>query len=132
MRTNFVGRSVVSAITQTPASGPLGPVTTPPMSSASMRTAAAVFWALMLPAEAARNAPKATATMPRYRTRFVLMWTLLSLTRGVYHPLVHDTTADHGQHRLDRADLLNWNGEVILRENRQIRPLPDLERSALI
>src|SRR5687768_4701471 len=120
MRTNFVGRSVVSAITQTPASGPLGPVTTPPMSSASMRTAAAVFWALMLPAEAARNAPKATATMPRYRTRFVRsvfpMGTLLSLTRGVYHPLMHDTTADHRQHRLDGADLLNRNRQVVRRQ----------------
>src|SRR5258707_5702908 len=29
---NFVGRSLVSAITQTPASGPPGPVTTPPRS----------------------------------------------------------------------------------------------------
>jgi hypothetical protein len=37
----FVGRSVVSAMTQTPASGPLGPVTTPPMSSLSMATGAA-------------------------------------------------------------------------------------------
>ena len=34
MRTNFVGRSEVSAMTQTPASGPAGPVTAPPMSSA--------------------------------------------------------------------------------------------------
>src|SRR3954467_6631132 len=32
MRANLVGKSVVSAITQTPASGPLGPFTTPPMS----------------------------------------------------------------------------------------------------
>src|SRR5205823_5156400 len=39
MRMNFVGRSVVSAITQTPASGPFAPVTTPPMSSLSMATA---------------------------------------------------------------------------------------------
>src|SRR5678815_1933955 len=33
-----VGSSVVSAITQTPASGPFGPVTTPPMSSPSIAT----------------------------------------------------------------------------------------------
>src|SRR5436190_1889729 len=33
MRTNLVGRSLVSAITHTPASGPFGPVTTPPISS---------------------------------------------------------------------------------------------------
>src|SRR5262249_44816414 len=34
MRTYFVGKSLVSAITQTPASGPFAPVTTPPISSA--------------------------------------------------------------------------------------------------
>src|SRR5262245_42587875 len=45
MRANFVGSSVVSAITHTPASGPLGPVTTPPMSSLSMATSAAACWA---------------------------------------------------------------------------------------
>src|SRR5436190_498950 len=38
MRANFVGRSVVSATTQTPASGPLPLLTTPPMSSASIAT----------------------------------------------------------------------------------------------
>ena len=38
MRAIFVGRSVDSAITQTPASGPLGLVTVPPTSSASMAT----------------------------------------------------------------------------------------------
>src|SRR5437879_3256454 len=39
MRMKRTGRSRVSAITQTPASGPFGPVTTPPMSSLSMATA---------------------------------------------------------------------------------------------
>src|SRR5262245_34773375 len=34
MRANLVGRSLVSAITHTPASGPFDPVTTPPMSVA--------------------------------------------------------------------------------------------------
>src|SRR5687767_1134985 len=38
---NFVGRSVVSAITHTPASGPFVLVTTPPMSSGSRATVAA-------------------------------------------------------------------------------------------
>src|SRR5213080_3939309 len=38
MRTNFVGRSWVSAITHTPASGPFGPVTAPAMSAAPMGT----------------------------------------------------------------------------------------------
>src|SRR3954462_6697206 len=37
---NFVGSSLVSAITQTPASGPPGPRTTPPISSPSIATAA--------------------------------------------------------------------------------------------
>jgi hypothetical protein len=40
-----VPSSVVSAITQTPASGPNRLVTTPPMSSPSIATAAAVCWA---------------------------------------------------------------------------------------
>src|SRR6187401_1879151 len=42
MRAKRVGSSVVSAITHTPASGPLGPVTVPEMSSAAAdcRTAA--------------------------------------------------------------------------------------------
>src|SRR6267378_2275471 len=39
MRMKRTGRSRVSAITQTPASGPFRPVTTPPMSSLSMATA---------------------------------------------------------------------------------------------
>ena len=37
---NFVGSSVVSAITHTPASGPFALVTTPPMSSGSIATVA--------------------------------------------------------------------------------------------
>src|SRR5262245_46255830 len=47
MRTNRVGRSVVSATTQTPASGPAGPETTPPMSSLSIGTVAA-GWPLIV------------------------------------------------------------------------------------
>src|SRR5687768_14341252 len=39
---NFVGRSEVSAITHTPASGPLAPVTTPAMSSPSIVVAPGV------------------------------------------------------------------------------------------
>src|SRR5947207_15039299 len=41
MRANLVGRSVVSAITHTPASGPFTLVTTPPISSGSIGTGAA-------------------------------------------------------------------------------------------
>jgi hypothetical protein len=53
---------VVSAITQTPASGPFAPVTTPPMSSLSMATAGAC-WAASPPAEPANAA--AIAATPR-------------------------------------------------------------------
>src|SRR5258705_9579467 len=40
MRTYLVGKSLVSAITQTPASAPLAPVTTPPISLALTCTVA--------------------------------------------------------------------------------------------
>src|SRR6516225_172043 len=59
MRANFVGRSFVSAMTQTPASGPFVLVTTPAMSLASMAIASEVC------AETGcvivRAAPRATA-----------------------------------------------------------------------
>jgi hypothetical protein len=55
---NLVGRSVVSAITQTPASGPLAPVTTPPISAALTATVCAM-------AVGATSASAATAT-PEY------------------------------------------------------------------
>src|SRR6185312_7282783 len=42
--TNLVGRSVVSAITQTPASGPLGLVTNPPSSALPTRTVSLLLW----------------------------------------------------------------------------------------
>src|SRR5882672_10913267 len=64
---NFVGRSVVSAITQTPASGPLGPVTTPPMSFAPTLPVPGVLW------HAARSAARAAATTPRYKAFLVFM-----------------------------------------------------------
>src|SRR5262245_35838608 len=44
MRIILVGKLVVSAMTQTPASGPLAPVTTPPMSSLSMATEPPFCW----------------------------------------------------------------------------------------
>src|SRR5271154_975492 len=43
MRLNRVGSSVLSAMTQTPASGPCGPETTPPMSFAPIAIAAGAF-----------------------------------------------------------------------------------------
>src|SRR5215470_6610792 len=63
MRANLVGRSVVSAITQTPASGPFDPLTTPPMSSASIATcgAALLCWAAAGAAVPVRYSAKAAA-----------------------------------------------------------------------
>ena len=59
---------VVSAITQTPASGPFGPVTTPPRSSASMRTAGAplagVCRARIAAIDDATNRAQTLATSP--------------------------------------------------------------------
>ena len=59
---NRVGVSVVSATTQTPASGPFGPVTTPPMSSASIATVAAAprCWAWVHVLDAARSPASAS------------------------------------------------------------------------
>ena len=52
---------MVSAITHTPASGPFGPVTTPPISSLSMGTAApAACWASSVTTEPAQTAAMAT------------------------------------------------------------------------
>src|SRR5262245_324938 len=65
-----VPRSFVSAITHTPASGPDGPVTTPPMSSASIATVTcALRWA---GANANAAASPATAT-PRYHSLAILI-----------------------------------------------------------
>src|SRR6185503_5301378 len=59
---NLVGSSVVSAITQTPASGPLGPVTVPPISSPSMATPAPV-WPLLGPTANPIKAMRLTARL---------------------------------------------------------------------
>src|SRR5581483_2796658 len=64
MRANLVGRSVVSAITQTPASGPLAPLTTPPMSFSPTLSDAArcCCWA-------SAGAPNASASAAMARNR---------------------------------------------------------------
>src|SRR6187455_997024 len=74
MRTNRTGKSRVSAITHTPASGPFGPVTTPPMSSASIATSAAGCWAYerVKKESELRAATKATAAA-RVSTRLLVM-----------------------------------------------------------
>src|SRR5436190_4971638 len=57
----WVGVSRVSAMTHTPASGPLVPITTPPMSSLSTATAAGATWACM-PASEVRTIAANTTT----------------------------------------------------------------------
>src|SRR6478672_11691503 len=65
MRANFLGRSVVSAMTQTPASGPFELVTTPPISSLSMLTDVPC-WLLSWLGHEAKKAAMPAATTPRY------------------------------------------------------------------
>src|SRR5215472_14772990 len=75
---NLVGRSVVSAITQTPASGPFGPLTTPPRSlSPTVTPAGAVCCAASRAGETVSNrAAPITATL-KYRLAFGLIDALL-------------------------------------------------------
>src|SRR6185503_16807464 len=65
---NLVGSSVVSAITHTPASGPLGPVTTPPRSPPPAPPSEPIC-----AAQAARSAAVQAAAMPQYHFLFLLM-----------------------------------------------------------
>src|SRR5206468_11539550 len=71
---NLVGRSVVSAITHTPASGPFVLVTTPPISSLSTRTGSLLAWpALIRPNDTANNIAKPVITIPTYNPFVFLM-----------------------------------------------------------
>ncbi|TMQ26806.1 MAG: hypothetical protein E6K82_03295 [Candidatus Rokuibacteriota bacterium] len=84
---NLVARSVVSAITHTPASGPFGPVTTPPMSSLSMGTAPpAACCAPSSSAEPTHTTAIANAAKPKYSAVFILMAPLLSRAPSTVHP----------------------------------------------
>src|SRR5207247_1932193 len=70
---NFVPSSVVSAMTQTPASGPFVLVTTPPMSSASICTAAGGACCVdgRVTGQAANTAARPTTAAPEYTNLFV-------------------------------------------------------------
>src|SRR4029077_19031649 len=68
----LVGRSVVSAMTHTPASGPFAPVTTPPISSSSIATAAVC--ALSCAGAAARNPNTPIAATLRHNLCFVVIF----------------------------------------------------------
>src|SRR5215813_7685772 len=67
-----VGRSRVSAITHTPASGPLRLVTTPPRSLSPTVTGAGC-WALTRAGGAPINAANAMAAAPRYNPALIVM-----------------------------------------------------------
>src|SRR5213078_2936625 len=45
---------------------------------------------------------------------------------------VHDLPADHRQHRLDRMDLVDRHGHVVLREDGEVGELSDFEGAALL
>src|SRR5204863_3422466 len=83
-----VGRSVVSAMTHTPASGPFALVTTPPMSSGSTATAPA------LPARCALTHARDVASIPAsaHHWTFLLMpdfmWTSKLLCAKARRPAV--------------------------------------------
>src|SRR5215469_12737329 len=72
MRTNFVDKSVVSAITQTPASGPLALVTIPPISSLSILGGADAA-ARTRVNELVSNIVRPKASTTPYRTLFVFI-----------------------------------------------------------
>src|SRR6516165_10057227 len=75
---NLVGRSVVSAITQTPASGPFGPLTTPPISLSPMVTpAGAVCGAASCADERVSNKAAPIAAPLKCRLAFGLIDALL-------------------------------------------------------
>src|SRR5436189_4210561 len=73
---NFVGRSLVSAMTQTPASGPFAPVTTPAMSFAPALPVPCVL------RQAVRSAARALATTPKYKIFLIFMNPPLDAAEG--------------------------------------------------
>src|SRR5437867_9177211 len=85
-------------MTHTPASGPLAPVTTPPMSEGPIRSC----WAPTSLGHAAKNAATLTANNLSYIVRIALMQaSFIPLPIG---HLMHDLTADHGHVGGDVAD----------------------------
>src|ERR1700676_4995180 len=86
--TNLVGRSVVSAITQTPASGPLGLLTTPPRSALPMRTGSLLSWPARTPASVVAKSTPSTITIPGYKVLLLIISDLLP-------PPNHDLICGH-------------------------------------
>jgi hypothetical protein len=90
---------LVSAITQTPASGPFALETTPPMSLVSMLTAAFVFCCpLSRTGKAVKSSAILATTMPAYNSLFMLIpFSLVSfrpLTGEIKSPPDQRATAD--------------------------------------
>src|SRR5207249_11791158 len=83
---NLVGRSVVSAITHTPASGPLGPRTTPPRSASPM-TIPEVCCARRAPMELPIPHAIAIAATPAKKALLILILRSLEALVGVGGPL---------------------------------------------
>src|SRR6185369_3557824 len=85
---NLVGRSVVSAMTHTPASGPFGLVTTPPRSATPIETVGvAGCWASTTTAAPARYAAMAiTATSERLLPLVFIKVSFRIAAEGRSHP----------------------------------------------
>ena len=64
--------------------------------------------------------------------RSVSLLSLRSFERPERAGRVHHLAADHRHQRLDAANLIDWNGKVILREHGQVGEPPDFERAALV
>src|SRR5262249_12078472 len=76
----LVGSSEVSAITHTPASGPFGPLTTPPRSVGPMLT---LCCASSRAGDPVRNAAIATAATPEYKPLYLPIVMLLRFLPGL-------------------------------------------------
>src|ERR1700674_3994341 len=75
--TNLVGRSVVSAITQTPASGPLGLLTIPPRPALPTRTVSLLVWPASNPASVAARSTASTIIIPGCKALLLIVSDLL-------------------------------------------------------
>src|ERR1700719_622519 len=105
--TNLVGRSVVSAITQTPASGPLVLVTTPPRSALPTRTVSLLLWPARNPASVTARSAASTIAIPVFTALLLmesdlLQWSSHGLTRR-HHTSISDALMLRAR---------NWAGPV--------------------
>src|ERR1019366_2764557 len=112
----LVGRSLVSAMTQTPASGPCAPVTVPPISSASMAIWLAAPNAgeiLVSPCPATRAMPAMPAKRMRVFNRIAgflqhgFFCALIARDRPELHQLVINRTPLRGGPFQDRKPILS-------------------------